>query len=283
MSRIEKALEKAVKLRDSRPAVEPPKPEAASNRQPLERKAVPGGRVEVRIDSPYIVTLNDPESPISEEYRKLKAMVVKLTKQGGFQNTIMVTSSLGLEGKSITAINFAITLSREYDHTVLLMDADLRKPSLHRYFNIAPGAGLSDCIVDGLGVGEVIARTGMGKLSLLPAGRKVADPAELLSSRRMKDIIFELKHRYADRYVVIDTPPILSFAETHSISSIVDGVVLVVREGTASLQSINEALDILRHGKVLGIVYNNAAIDDIAGRNNARHYFSAHKETARSD
>ncbi len=271
MSRIEKALEKAVQLRDSRtgggPAGAAPGNEKAAGTRAF------AGQPEAHISDPHIVTLNNPDSPVSEEYRKLKSMIVKLTRQGGFRNTLLVTSALGLEGKSITAINLAITLSQEYDHTVLLVDADLRKPALHSYFNITPEIGLADCIADECDLGSALIRTGIGKLSLLPAGKKVTNPAELLSSERMKEIISEMKQRYSDRYVIIDTPPILSFAETHSISSMVDGVVFVVKEGMTSLQSISDAFDILRHSKVLGMVYNDAGAEDIMDRNNSRHYF----------
>jgi receptor protein-tyrosine kinase/non-specific protein-tyrosine kinase len=268
MSRIEKALEKATRLRE--------------NGDACERTVKKAGGEEItaiKEVSPYVVTLNDPASPISEEYRKLKSMVVKLTKQGGFKNAIMVTSSLGGEGKSVTAANLAVTLSQEYDHTVLLIDADIRKPSLHRYLNIIPEVGLADCLVDGLDIEAALLKAGTGKLTFLPAGNKdVKNPAELLSSQKMKKLLDGIKHRYSDRYIIIDTPPILSFAETFAISSMVDGILFVVREGVASIQSIRDALDILKDSFMLGIVYNDVSVDGLYGHYHYQYYYYGNKE-----
>lgn len=275
MSRIEKALEKAVKLRDGKTG-------GVFSGPAARRQAAPGTSP-VSVSHSCIITLKDPASAIAEEYRKLKSMVVKLTKQGGFRNTLMVTSSLAREGKSITAVNLAITLSQEFDHTVLLVDADFRKPSLHHYFNFTPDAGLADCIADDLDTGQALIKTGIGKLSLLPAGKSVTNPVELLSSQRMKEIVSELKHRYADRYIIVDSPPILPFAETHALSSMVDGVVFVVKEGLASIESIGNALELLSRSSVLGIVYNDAGVENIIARDNAKHYFSGYGRPAEAN
>jgi receptor protein-tyrosine kinase/non-specific protein-tyrosine kinase len=268
MSRIEKALEKATRLRNK-----------TSSGAVSETLAVREDTLDVTKVSSYIITLTDPTSPISEEYRKLKSMVVRLTKQEGFKNTIMVTSTLSKEGKSITAINLAITLSQEYDYTVLLIDADLRDPSLHRYLNLTPEAGLTDCLVDGLDISRALLKPGIGKLSFLPSGKKVKNPVELLASQRMKELIDEIKHRYSDRYIIIDTPPTLPFAETRSISALVDGIVFVVKEGVASLQNISDALEILKDHNILGIVYNDVGIESLEGRYHYYYPYSQHANT----
>ncbi len=219
----------------------------------------------INISNPYIVTLTDPHSPISEEYRNVKSMIIRLTQHGGLHNTLVVTSTLSGEGKSISSINLAITLSQEYDHTVLLVDADLRNPFLHNYLNINTKKGLADCLVDGTDIGSALIKTGIEKLSFLPAGKSVTNPVELLSSNKMKELIAEMKHRYADRYIIIDTPPVLPFAETRSISIEVDGIIFVVREGMVSLNSIQEALDILNRGNLLGILFNDVNIENLNG------------------
>jgi exopolysaccharide/PEP-CTERM locus tyrosine autokinase len=229
MSRIEKSLEKAIKLR-----------EKGSRKQEKEdlkaEKSSPANHVidsneKVTIDNPYIVAANGSDSAIAEEYRKLKSIIVKLTKSANFQNTIMITSTIGREGKSITSLNLAITLAQEYDHTVLLVDADLRQPTLHKHLNIQNKIGLSDCLTNGADISTAMVKTDIGKLVVIPSGRRVSNPAELIASNKMKQTVKELKHRYADRYVIIDTPPILPFAEAHSIGSVVDGVIFIVREG----------------------------------------------------
>lgn len=262
MSRIEKALEKAMKEREGGTA---PKREEA---------AVPAARVpevreaqdfsigqQVHVDNPYLITAKDPDSPVSEEYRKLKSLIVKLTKMGDFLNTLMVTSTVGGEGKTLTALNFAITLAQEFDHTVLLVDADLRRPAVHHYLGIPQGLGLTDCLTRGVDVGDALIQTGIGKLAILTSGSHVPNPVEVTASGRMRDLVKELKHRYADRYVIFDTPPVLPFAEAHAIGSMVDGVLFVVGEGRASASSIKEALSMLKETRVLGMVYNNASVN----------------------
>lgn len=251
MSRIERAIEKATKMQAAQRGPLTPDP---APRKAKDAKAV--GEV-----APHLVTLLEPESPVSEEYRKLRSMVVRLTKQGGFKNTLMVTSALGGEGKSITALNLAVALSQEMDHTVLLIDADLRNPSLHRYLDVPSETGLADCLMDGLHVGATMMGIDGGHLSLLPAGKSVKNPTEILASHRMRELMEEVKHRYVDRYVILDTPPVLPFAETHSMSSMADAVLFVAREGVSSVENIRDSLDVLKDSTVLGIVYNDARVD----------------------
>ncbi|MBZ0156123.1 MAG: XrtA-associated tyrosine autokinase [Alphaproteobacteria bacterium] len=281
MSRIEKALEKAVQLRDSR---------AESDKKPVFTKERVRERIKesvfdaeesLTVDNPYVITLKDPGSPASEEYRKLKSMIVKITHQEAFLNALMVTSSLSWEGKTLTAMNLAITLAQEYDYTVLLVDADLRRPSLHGYFNIKPEFGLADCLTDEIDLGDALIKTGIGKLSFLPSGKKVSNPVELLSSQRMKELIAEMKMRYPDRYIIIDTPPLLPFAETHAISCMVDGVIFVVKEGKTSLQSIDDSMEILQQSRLLGIVYNGVDTGGSGVRNYHHSYSGINAQSGR--
>lgn len=255
MSRIDEAIEKAARLRGERPAEKVLKVAPPVSR-PVE---APANIVDSHSVSPYIVALKDPGSAVAEEFRKLKSMIVGLTSgDEGFRNTILVTSSIGTEGKSITSLNLAVTLARDYDYTVLLIDTDLRRPSLNRYLGLENEPGITDCLVDGVDLSAAIVKTNFGKLSFLPAGRKVDYPAELLSSQKMKDFMAEVKQRYPDRYVIIDSPPILPFAESLALSSVVDGVLFVVRERAASMKHVGEALNMLKGSNLLGIVYNGA-------------------------
>lgn len=215
--------------------------------------------------NPCIVTLTEPESGISEEYRNIKSMIVRLTQREQFNNTIIVTSALSGEGKSVNAANLAITLSQEFDHSVLLVDADLRNPMIHKYLAIENKAGLSDCLLDGIDIGKALVKTDIGKLSVLTAGRSVTNPVELLSSNRMKKLIREMKERYSDRYILIDTPPLMMFAETRAISNEVDGIIFVIREGRVTLHNIEDALSILDKNKILGILYNSVSKENLNG------------------
>ena len=215
--------------------------------------------------NPSIVTLTDPDSAISEEYRNIKSMIVRLTQGEQFNNAIMITSALNGEGKSISTANLAITLSQEFDQTVLLVDADLRNPMLHKYLAIENKAGLSDCLLNGMDIGKALVKYDTGKLSVLTAGRSVANPVELLSSNKMKELIREMKERYSDRYILIDTPPLMMFAETRSISNQVDSIILVIREGRVTLHNIEDALSILNKNKILGILYNSVSKKNLNG------------------
>jgi len=220
------------------------------------------GRDDMGIDHPSIVTARKVDMPVTEEYKKLMTRIMNLATKDGFKNTLSVTSSVSNEGKSITAVNLAVSLAQGYDHAVILIDADMRRPTLHAYLNRKPGRGLSDCLLSGMDPEAALMPIGSKKLTLLPAGKKIDDPVEFFASRKMQALMKDLKARYADRYIIIDTPPALLFAETKMISSFCDGTLLVVREGSATLDNISEALDILKETNVLGIVYNNAGMQN---------------------
>jgi len=263
MSRIEKAMEKAAQLREG--SVSPPGERKRTYNSEPAIHIPPTIRTEQRIicDSPYLVNLNDPHSPTAEEYRKLKSVMVKMTKGDDFfKNTLMVTSAVPHEGKTLTALNLAISLAQEFDNTVLLVDADLRRPSVQRYLNINRKIGFADSLLGETDIGETIIATGIGKLSVIPAGRAVPNPVELFTSQKMRDLMEEMKYRYNDRYIIFDTPPILPFAETRSLAHLVDGVLFVIKERLASQENIQEAVDALKGCELLGMVYNDAMLDN---------------------
>jgi exopolysaccharide/PEP-CTERM locus tyrosine autokinase len=258
MSRIENALEKAVRLHD------------------VPQVAVPSNKTFhfLRPDfvpNPLLVTLTEPSSPAAEEYRKLKAMVIKLTQQDSRKTVIMVTSSNSGEGKSLTAVNLAISLAQEVNHSALLIDADLRRPSLAAYLDLATGSGLAECLRDGVEASSVIIDTGVPKLGILPAGKSIQNPVELLSSPKMKMLVHELKRQYAEGYIVIDTPPILPFAETQVLSMLADGVLLVVKEGVTTMKDMQDSLDLLKGTRVLGVAFNEVSVAAMSNRH--RHYY----------
>jgi protein-tyrosine kinase len=220
-----------------------------------------------------IVTLTEPESPAAEEYRKLKAMVIKLTQEDAKRTAIMVTSSNSGEGKSLTSINLAISLAQEVTHSVLLIDADLRRPSIAEYLGITAETGLAECLRDGVNVSSAIIDTCVPKLSILPAGRSVTNPVELLSSPQMKSLLPELKRLYPERYIIIDTPPTLPFAESQILSLLVDGVLFVVKEGETTVQDLQDSLDILKGTRILGISFNNVDVRAQGMNNRYRQYY----------
>jgi len=253
MSRIEEALSKAT-LRQSGA----PQPEAWSSFSRETGALPPPTPIDpTRLSEEKLVVLKDPSSPEAEEFRKLKESLVKtITGPGTFNNVILITSAHHGEGKSLVTANLAISLAQEYDHTVMVVDADLRLPSCHRYLDVKPERGLADCLTGGLDLCNALIKTGIGKLVLLPAGKQaVKNPLELFSSNSMRRLMTEMKQRYPDRILLIDTPPVLLFAETRTLADLADGVILVVREGESSLEDVQECLTLLNN-KVLGLVYN---------------------------
>lgn len=272
MSRIEEALEKASTLRGG------PIPVASVAKSFSRSRHFPPPPPDeaIKIQNPLLVTACDPHTPAAEEYRKLKSIIVKLTTGDRFRNTLMVTSSIGNEGKSVTALNLAMSLAQEYDHTVMLVDADLRKPSIHQYLGIEKRAGLTECLLDGMDIKDVLIKTGIGRLSVLQAGRGVKNPAEIFSSQKFRNFFLEMKNRYHDRYIIIDTPPVLPFAESRSLCPLVDGVVLVVKEGAVTLDSISETIQCLGGTDVLGIVYNGVTQDQLVEHRYYRHVEPQH-------
>jgi protein-tyrosine kinase len=215
-------------------------------------------------NNPHIIGFTKEDAPLTEQYRKLRSLLVSMTQKQSTRNTIMITSSESGEGKSLTAINLALVLAQGLNHTVLLIDADFRRPTLQSYLGLDPALGLSDCLANNIDVGQALVKTGIAKLSFLSAGKKTEVPAELLSSIKMKELIHELKHRYHDRYIIIDTAPTLMFSETHALSAFVDGILLVVKEGTTT-SSVRDALVVLKDSPLLGIVYNGANMEQDSG------------------
>lgn len=261
MNEVHNAMEKAIGLKKSG---------ATNDDKAVEKRSVhfePGEAkgMTMHPNNPCIIMNGNPDSPIAEEYRKLKTVILRMTREE-FRNTVMVTSSVSGEGKSLTSANLAIMMAREYGQTVLLVDSDLRRPSLHEYLGMAPHVGLADCLEDRIDAGRAIVKTGIQKLSFMSSGKKVENPGELLSSQRMRDFLLELKHRYRDRYIIIDTSPILLFAETQAMSLLVDGVLVVVKEGGVSLQGLTQVLEVLKGSTVLGIVYNDASATSLGGK-----------------
>ncbi|MFH2075026.1 MAG: AAA family ATPase, partial [Pseudomonadota bacterium] len=138
-----------------------------------------------------------------ESYKMLRTQVMQRTHAGGW-NTIMITSALPGEGKTLTAVNLALTFAKEFNHTVLLVDCDLRKQSVHKMLGIESERGLVDALMDNRPLQELIIWPGIEKLSLISGGRTISESSEILSSKKMNALVSEIKSRYQDRYVFFD-------------------------------------------------------------------------------
>ena len=279
MSRIERALEKAAKLRRSVerfPSVDNP-PVIHRGQPRLEG-------IETVIDKATIdkciVTLTEPHSPAAEQYRKLRARILKTAEaKDNSINTIMITSSDKREGKTITAINLAVAMANVIDYPVVLVDADLRNPSVHGYLGIEPEYGLSEYLTGKASLSDVLLRTGIGELMLLPGGLPPENPAELLSSERMKNLVNELKLRHKGGYVIFDSSPILLTSDPLSLGSLMDGILFIIHASLTSEKSASEAVSLIRGCNIIGIVFND--VQDYPAKNPYPYYFPEDKAPGR--
>jgi protein-tyrosine kinase len=204
---------------------------------------------------PSIITLVKPHSLEAEQFRLLKNNIL-FPETGTPPRTIMITSPSPDEGKSFVSANLAVSIAKSIDEYVLLMDCDLRAPSLHQLFNIRDGQGLSDHLSRGKPLSALLKKTFINKLTLLPGGTIPPNPSELLSSEQMRNLLDEVKSRYADRYVIIDTPPPYITSETNAMARIVDGIIIVIRYGKTRKKEVEDIIDIYGKEKILGVIKN---------------------------
>ena len=201
-----------------------------------------------------------------EQYRKLAAILHHAQTERGLK-VIMTSSALPGEGKSLTAVNLALTLSESYQRRVLLIDADLRRPTVQRIFGIPPISGLNE----GLKASEdkPMALTPVcERLFVLPAGRPEADPMSGLTSERMRRLITQAAASFD--WVIVDSPPVGLLPDASLLSAFVDGVLLVVRAGKAPFSLVKRTVDSITHERILGVVMN--AIDLAHDRNAGGYY-----------
>lgn len=204
-----------------------------------------------------LITLLDKTSPISEQYRTIRtniqyAMVDKDLK------TLVITSSGPSEGKSTTSANLAVVFANS-GKRVLLVDADMRKPTVAKSFSVDNVRGLSTLLGSRESLlHQVVQPSGIENLFLLTSGPKPPNPSELLDSRRMKDLLRELKQQYD--LVIFDMPPVVAVTDAQVVSSKTDGTILVVRENVSKRDSLLKAKNLLEmvDANILGVVYNGS-------------------------
>jgi non-specific protein-tyrosine kinase len=196
-----------------------------------------------------------PNSPETEYYRILWANMKQHYLKNGWK-TIMITSAYAKEGKTLTAINLAITLAKEFNQTALLVDCDLKRQCISQYLEIPSEKGIVDYLVDGCTAKNLIIRSRIHKLSFISGGKSVANSAELLGSHRMKTLVHELKNLNETEYVIFDAPPIIGWADIIAFGPLADCILMVVEEGRTSIQDVEKALEIIPTEKFLGFVLN---------------------------
>lgn len=214
--------------------------------------------------------LADKTNRTVEQFRRIKRPLLMNVRGEGASivdnaNMIMVTSSLAGEGKTFTSINLAMSIAMEMDKTVLLVDADVAKPDVTSRLGVQAETGLIDVLLDeGLTLQDVLLRTDVPKLTLLPSGRKHVHATELLASERMRQLVLEISTRYHDRIVIFDSPPLLLTNEARVLASLMGQVVVVVEESRTQQHVVKEAVELLSTNEIVGIVLNKGMHDKSA-------------------
>ena len=260
MSKITKALDRAKEQRGTSgdrswgSSATPPKPEQVSytQTQVMEQPVTPlaEGRVLSHVDDP----------DLADYYSLLRTQVLQQTR-GKDQNIIMVTSVGKGEGKTLTAINLAISMAKESSQTALLVDTNLRAPKIAEYMGLTTDKGLADYLLDDAPMPSLLINPGMKKLVVLPAGRPITGATEILGSPKMRYLVDEMKSKYPERYVIFDCPHLLDMPDALVFSSFVDQVLLVVEAGKTTRRDIRRTMELLRGKNLLGIVLNKVPRD----------------------
>ena len=209
-----------------------------------------------------LVALINPNSFEAEQFKLLRTNLL-FPVSGKPPRTIMITSAVPGEGKSFVAANLAVSIAQGINEHVLLMDCDMRMPSIHRSFGFGNVYGLSDYLANGASLSSSLLKTKVEKLTILPGGKRQHNPAELLASEKMSQLLTDVKTRYPDRYIVIDSPPPQLTAETGAIARQVDGIIIVVKFGITRRELVEDTLKKLDKKKILGVIINRFDIQSM--------------------
>ncbi len=204
------------------------------------------------------------QSALAEEFRLIKRPLLSAAlghtdSARENRNVMMVTSALPNEGKTYVAINLAFSMASEHDVQVLLVDADVAKPSIPRVFDFEPSLGLVDAVAGGAtDFADILVRTSVENLAIIPAGKTKPGVSELLASARMTRFVNELARRYANRIIIFDSPPVLARSEPIVLAKHVGQVVFVVEAERTSRTAVDDALALIGRDRVGGVVLNKA-------------------------
>jgi exopolysaccharide/PEP-CTERM locus tyrosine autokinase len=287
MSLVERALKKLQESRAgtppahaARPAVAAPAGTGTPARTPTPR----GERAMLPVETTRIVPIDrarlrsmdllppvNLERQIISQYQAIKRPLVASVLNrdpalGNASHVIMMASALPGEGKTFTSINLALSLALEKDLEVLLIDADVRKPHVSRIFGMEQERGLIDLLMDNnLRPSQVILRTDVPGLSLMPAGRPMDTATELLASERMADVIAQLAAPDGRRIVLLDSPPLLLSTESHALATSAGQVVLVVRAEVTAQNAVKDAINTIGGNKPVSLILNQTSAPPSSG------------------
>ena len=206
--------------------------------------------------------ITEQQNSISDAYRILRTQVLQRLNEKNW-NTLAITSPANNAGKSLTAINLAISLAREVDNTVLLIDANLRSPKLDKYLDFHVEYGLSDYLLHDKPLEDMlITLEGVPRFVVMPAGRAISNSSEMLSSPKMHKLVEEVKNRYPSRIVIFDLPPVLESSDTLAFIPNADATLVVIEEGKTQEAELKQAFELLQNNEIIGTVLNKAYTQD---------------------
>lgn len=266
--RLEQLRSAGVEIPLSLPVVSRVEVASAPAAKPAEaRPAVVSRNVEINLDAlaaAGIVTPNAPRSQIADQFRVVKRPLISNAMGKGASviangNLIMVTSALPGEGKSFTAINLALSIATELDYTVMLVDADVARPSVLNVLGLKPSRGLLDLVQDEtLDLSDVLLKTNIDKLTVLPSGTPHPRATELLASDAMTRLVEDMGKRYSDRIIIFDSPPLLLTTEARVLASHMGQIVMVVRAEKTLQSDVHHALATIEACPVKLMLLNQA-------------------------
>ena len=220
-----------------------------------------------------LLTATDVANGIAESFRRLRALMLHPGNGKPIRSVLVTSAGIG-EGKSFVCANLGTMMARGVEQHALMVDCDLRRPSLSRQFGIENRSGLVDYLRDGVDLASLICPTGLARLSLIAAGGPPENPSELLTSKTMTALIDEVVNRYQDRFVLLDSPPMLAASETGILAQHVDKVVLVVRWGSSGRDQVKKLVEQVGREKILGIVFNAFEMNVLDKRMRGEGYYN---------
>ena len=245
-------------------------------------------RVELNLEAMAatgIVTPNAARSQIGDQYRVIKRPLISNARGKGVPilnhgNLIMVTSSLAGEGKSYTSVNLAMSIAAELDNTVMLVDADVARPSILKMLGLPPSPGLLDLLEGKADMSGVLLRTNIDKLTILPSGTPHGRATELLASEAMRLLLEDMAERYSDRIIIFDSPPLLLTTEARVLATQMGQIVMVVQAGKTLRSDVVHALSTIEACPVRMLLLNKSQAESAGGYGYGYGYGYGHDKQA---
>lgn len=255
-----------------------------------EQQVSSSRRVELDLDAMAaagIITPNAPRSQTGDQYRVIKRPLISNARGKGVPilnhgNLIMVTSSLAGEGKSYTSVNLAMSIAAELDNTVMLVDADVARPSVLKMLGLPPSPGLLDLLEGTADMSSVLLRTNIDKLTILPSGTPHGRATELLASEAMRLLLDDMAERYSDRIIIFDSPPLLLTTEARVLATQMGQIVMVVQADKTLRSDVLHALSTIEACPVRMLLLNKSQTDSIGGYGYGYGYGYGHEHDKQS-